>query len=164
MASKLYRLKLGSISHGTMRPRDLLPALIDASKTVRLSDQDRRSVQEIERDFRSWWEIEDWTNNQTHHAEMVIEQLFDTLDNYVPAYTYLGSHEGDGSDYGVWIDWPAIEDSIHDGDINKGPHYINAKYSKAPYWLQVNDHGNSTLFRKIQRGSGWVWHEEWSVV
>lgn len=41
-----------------------------------------------------WWDSE--------VASLLLEDLFDTLNNYAPEGCFFGAHPGDGSDYGYW--------------------------------------------------------------
>lgn len=87
-----------SISHGTMRPQDVLPALLDA-----LAEHDRDAYAQClhlipahasEDDDTAWW---------TDEAQDHVEALFDALNDCAPAGLYFGAHPGDGSDYGFWM-------------------------------------------------------------
>lgn len=87
-----------SISHGTMRPQDVLPALLDA-----LAEHDEDAYAQClclipshapEDDGSSWW---------TEEAPEHIAALFDSLNDCAPSGLYFGAHPGDGSDYGFWM-------------------------------------------------------------
>ena len=87
-----------SISHGTMRPQDVLPALLDA-----LAERDGDAYAQCmnlipahasEDDDAAWW---------TEEAPDHIETLFDALNDCAPSGLYFGAHPGDGSDYGFWM-------------------------------------------------------------
>lgn len=66
-----------TISHGTMRPEDLIPKLLEV-----LEELNPEAGQEAQSQFLS--------------------ELFDLLDQEAPEGFYFGSHPGDGSDYGFW--------------------------------------------------------------
>lgn len=87
-----------SISHGTMRPQDVLPALLGA-----LVERDEDAYEQCkhlipahasEDDGAAWW---------TDEAPGHIDALFDALNDCAPAGLYFGAHPGDGSDYGFWM-------------------------------------------------------------
>jgi len=88
------------------------------------------------------------------------EELCELAGNYLPAYAYFGSSEGDGACIGVWPDVDgAREDCLH-GDmpvVNDG--IAPGKY--AGLALEINDHGNVTLWN-VLRGGSMV--EVWGVV
>ena len=88
----------GSVSRGTMRPQDVLPALLDA-----LAEHDKDAYTQClhiipahasEDDDAAWW---------TEEAPGHVEALFDALNDCAPAGLYFGAHPGDGSDYGFWM-------------------------------------------------------------
>ena len=88
----------GSISHGTMRPHDVLPALLDA-----LAERDGDAYTQCmhiipahasEDGDAAWW---------LEEALGHIDVLFDALNDCAPAGLYFGAHPGDGSDYGFWM-------------------------------------------------------------
>lgn len=66
-----------TISHGTMRPEDLIPKFLEV-----LEELNPEAGQEAQSQFLS--------------------ELFDLLDQEAPEGFYFGSHPGDGSDYGFW--------------------------------------------------------------
>jgi hypothetical protein len=87
-----------SISHGTMRPQDVLPALLDT-----LAEHDKDAYTQYlhiipahasEDDGAAWW-IEEAPDH--------VEALFDALNDCAPEGLYFGAHPGDGSDYGFWL-------------------------------------------------------------
>lgn len=92
-----------SISHGTLRPQDLIPAFIDA-----LSSHFPAAYEQImlapfplipafvqdEGDSSWWWDSED--------AQYLLEDLLDRLNECAPEGFYFGTHPGDGSDFGFW--------------------------------------------------------------
>lgn len=87
-----------SISHGTMRPQDVLPALLDA---LREYDEDAYSqcmnlipAHAAEDENADWW---------TEEAPDHIDALFNALNDCAPSGLYFGAHPGDGSDYGFWM-------------------------------------------------------------
>jgi len=99
MANTIY----GTISHGTMRTQDLIPAFLDALSEVHLEAYEQLMVQPFgpipayvqdEGDDSEWWQSDD--------AQWLLESLFDALNEAAPEGYYFGAHPGDGSDYGFW--------------------------------------------------------------
>jgi len=95
-------VKVGSISHGTMRPQDLIPRFLDAlreyapamyAQIIAASIPVIPSDAQIDEDH-PWWSSEE--------AQYLLENLFDALEECAPDGYYFGSHPGDGSDYGFW--------------------------------------------------------------
>ncbi len=85
-----------SISHGTMRTQDLIPAFLDVIRDTPEYVQVRNAIpaHAMEDKEADWWNSDD--------AAGLLESLFDTLDSYSPEGYYFGAHLGDGSDYGFW--------------------------------------------------------------
>ena len=91
-----------SVSCGTLRKQDLIPAFLDA-----LADVDPMAYAQLvlmpfgpvpgyaQDDASSdWWDSED--------ASFLLESLFDALSDAAPEGFYFGAIEGDGSDFGFW--------------------------------------------------------------
>jgi len=128
-------LRIGSISHGTLIPADLIDAMLDALESV---GGDKRQMARWRREKNS-----DWNNE-------IVDALIDRLQEYAPAFCYVGMHPGDGSDLGVWIDWEGIENARQDGDLPSGDELPERNRG---IFLVVNDHGNATLYQ----GSKEIW-------
>jgi hypothetical protein len=93
----------GTVSHGTMRPQDLIPAFLDCLADVWPEAYEGYMVCPFppvpsyvtdEGDDSEWWTSDD--------AGYLLESLFDQLNEAAPEGYYFGAHEGDGSDYGFW--------------------------------------------------------------
>ncbi len=52
--TKPTTLELGTISHGTMRVQDTMPALLSALDGIRLSAEDRQTCDEVQRCLDAW--------------------------------------------------------------------------------------------------------------
>ena len=175
--TKPTTLELGTISHGTMRVQDTMPALLSALDGIRLSAADRQTCSGVEQSFDAWiavdaeayravsgpWDADDLL------CDLEIE-MNDTLlplaESYVPDYCYVGSHPGDGSDLGVWVCEDLFDDTTqgsYDGYCfrsTESPWPSPGLSLDHSHWLQINDHGNATLYRR----SGSRWTECWSIV
>src|SRR5690606_12912913 len=111
----MTKVRLGTVSHGTMREEDLIPAFLNELEEL---DPERASSywdeipeSAIEDPDHDWWSSEE--------ALWILEELFDVLNEYAPPYCYFGALEGDGSDYGFWIDRYAFEEALENGEIMK---------------------------------------------
>jgi len=175
--TKPTTLEIGTISHGTMRVQDTMPALLSALDGIRLSAADRQTCSGVEQSFDAWiavdaeayravsgpWDADDLL------CDLEIE-MNDTLlplaESYVPDYCYVGSHPGDGSDLGVWVCEDLFDDTTqgsYDGYCfrsTESPWPSPGLSLDHSHWLQINDHGNATLYRR----SGSRWTECWSIV
>ena len=99
-------LEPGSISSGTMRLVDLIPAVLDALEKV---DPDRAAAIREEYSNTLWaidgakWES-DLTGRTLENALWLYhEVLLDAMQEYCPECHYFGAHPGDGADVGVWM-------------------------------------------------------------
>lgn len=105
----MLKLENLSVSHGTMRPQDLIPSFLDALSDVWPEAYEGYMVASFppipayvqdEGDDSEWWASDD--------AAYLLESLFDQLGECAPDGYYFGAHPGDGSDYGFWT----IEEQI----------------------------------------------------
>jgi len=143
----------GSISHATMRNQDLIPRFASelrylghrSTELTAIESRFSRAMNGKHGESDSYFESEE--------SAFDLEWLFDALNEHSPAYGYFGSHAGDGSDYGFWMD----EDiqSNFDGLIVDDTSKIPAKYRGEI--LHLNDHGNVTLYFKNRLGLREIW-------
>ena len=94
----------GSISTGTLRSQDLIPAFLEALS--KLSPEAYQQMQEpatgfamvpayaLEDEESGWWYSVD--------CDCVMYALEDALNEHAPDGTYFGAHPGDGADFGFW--------------------------------------------------------------
>lgn len=88
----------GTVSHGTMRDEDLIPAFIGV-----LHDIDPVRSETFYKKFPSYPDAVDFSNDDGgDEAASMTAWLFDELDAMAPDGYYFGAIEGDGSDYGFW--------------------------------------------------------------
>lgn len=150
MKSKQYLF--GSVSSGTMREEDLIPCFIDTIKYFNKSQAKR-----LEREEVKLQAIEDEDEKMDLLSYFLNETLFDALNDYAPPYHYFGSHPGDGTDYGFWLSEGFQDDfeGLKVDDLSDIPQDYAGEV------LEVNDHGNMTLYacRKGQKLT-----EIWSYV
>ena len=84
-------MERGSVSHGTMRVRDLVPAFLAVLPEDMVPEG---VVGRVKDGGDEYWESE--------QVVWDLEELFDLLNDLAPEGCYFGSSEGDGSDYGFW--------------------------------------------------------------
>lgn len=150
--SKRTTLPIGTISSGTLRLKDLIPSLAYDLDQLRLSRAERKTVREaLAADVES--AADDADNIGPIYLDHLYEELTTIAESHTPDYAYFGSLEGDGAEIGVW---PSLEDT---DDLPRGESYQDAP-NDATHFLEVNDHGNATLYRRAGRR----WLEVWSVV
>ena len=131
----MTQFQLGSISHGTLRTQDLLPVFLETFMALGGNvPSDLECGAYIE--YLNWpnpattacddedkfWDSED--------AMWDMEALTDGLNNLCPSFVYFGTLEGDGSDFGFWVDWDSMGETIenkHDGfDWEPGEYELNS--------------------------------------
>lgn len=152
--TKSKLLPIGAISEGTLRPQDLIDAYLNALDGIRLSRKERIQAGAV----RHRHEVRDYDAFAgSQDADYDLDDLACIIEAHCLPYTALGSSAGDGACIGVWPDWDQIEDA---GEVGRGDCLPSASIIPWDYWLQVNDHGNATLWRK----SGNRWVHVWSVV
>ena len=93
----------GTIIHGTLRNEDIIPALLDYLETMPLhksasNDERMKKVESFKEDFRGKDPESEW-------AMELCYEIFDAINEYLPEGFYCGALEGDGSDFGVWLDY-----------------------------------------------------------
>jgi len=158
------KVHIGTVSHGTARTEDLLPAFADELEGLSTKKEHKKLIKEA----REWIDAidEDEESDQTcdmNRQELgseLVDELMCALDECAPPYMYFGNLEGDGSDFGFWVDSQALDvaeqekEILKVDDLNEVPRGHNGDV------LQVNDHGNMTLYHAT-RGK---LKEIWSVV
>lgn len=132
---------IGSISHGTLLPADLIEAFIreleyQIGRNKNSDDPDMSTVTATLMMAMSFHEI---GVSDPDAESVLIEDLTDALQYFAPPYCYFGSSEGDGSDFGYWPVMSAINElpRVEDSDGAK------ALGEDAVF---VNDHGNVTVY------------------
>lgn len=95
----------GSISSGTMRAEDLIPAFSDA--LIELDDDYTYGT--LIAKSKAWITVANMPamNDDPGEAfadagQEILTELFDALNEAAPDYGYFGAFEGDGADYGFW--------------------------------------------------------------
>lgn len=127
------KVELGTVLHGTLRVEDRLDAF---SRTlVGLLKQSNQPATECQRriieEARTWLEkyrsaeederFEDlYDLEQDSDNEDLIYSLVEELNDLAPPYVYFGTTEGDGSDFGFWVNHEAIREDVSFGIL---PHY-----------------------------------------
>lgn len=155
-------LELGSVSSGTLKPEDLIPAFHDALKWV--SPSSARECRVEYRDVFRWLnrhgDLDGAPEDVAEGAGWVVDDLTDRLGNVCPPFTHFGSHMGDGADFGVWV----VEDLEQEA---KYGHllYLDDEEPLPPcysgYYFRTKDRGSTgTLYHRNKR---YVTRTIWSI-
>ena len=151
--------KIGSVSHGTMRPEDLVPTFL-----YELGQLDKPAHDKFVAANAEWLDNDELNEDDAEYADAlddISSELFDLLNDYAPPYCYFGANKGDGADYGFWVSWESFESDVTDGVIVKvpaGDEWDREKLKECvEYVAEVTDHGNVTLLTAAGK-------EVWAVV
>jgi len=153
----MTKVRLGTVIHGTLRTEHLILAFLEELEAI---DRDRadsfweRIPAEAFEDLENEW----WSSEE---AYWMVEELFDVLNEFAPPYCYFGALEGDGSDFGFWIDRYAFEEAVENGEILRVSELPDNAPEGYEYIAVVTDHGNVTLYHRNAHGE---LEEVWSVV
>jgi hypothetical protein len=155
-------LKTGSYSHGTLRACDLASTLADMLRDMQhddsalLADLDAIAEHGDCDDLDECDALDDSARDALREtlesADEMISDAMDVLQDYAPPFCYVGFHEGDGSDLGVWFNHDAFEEACRDGEILKLSDSSElddmpkADIAAFDYIAIVSDHGNVSLY------------------
>lgn len=140
-----YAVTIGSISSGTHRPADLIPAFADELERIGKGTALTVFAREAIKRAREWCVADDeFTADERSDHELtgseLVQDLEECLSDHAPEATYFGAHEGDGADFGFWPCWEALDElpTVNDpGDVEN--------HLGEPCKF-VNDHGNVTVY------------------
>lgn len=109
-----------SLSHGTMRNEDLIPDFMFFLQNVKekceitvIVDQIQKEVDNLEIVAYEGYSGPYYKDQETA-SYILNEDIWDTLNSIAPEFTYFGSSEGDGADYGFWTAEESLEEHIFD--------------------------------------------------
>lgn len=131
---------LGTISAGTMKTEDLVPACMGVLKE--LSPREWLRIRN-DSDNAKWFD-----DGDLEVGGYILDDLFDKLGEYSPPYFYFGAHPDDGADYGWWFDSDQMDAAVHEGEVVKVNAGDPVPKGKHAFVLEVSDHGNITLIRR----------------
>jgi hypothetical protein len=146
---------LGTISHATLRTRDLLEEFewvlrhLAERNLKQAPDEEmfKRHLRLCE-DARKLLEIlgeQDWDEDQEEEAGVLVnEDLFEALNDYAAPYVYFGTNEGDGADFGFW---PSISSLQED---SRGRHASVLRIEAGTEWPRDREGQEAYV-----RAAGW---------
>lgn len=127
--------KLGTISQGTMRPQDITEALI-----YWCADEDITDSEVLAPLYEAAYHaLRDPDSGEWHDP---ITDFYDAVNGHrrMPPFCYMGAHDGDGSDLGIWPMW---EDLQHEH-----PSIVQTVTDLPDFvLLDHGERGNYTLYR-----------------
>ena len=143
----------GTVIHATLRTEDLLKAF---------SDELQRCCAEYGSEVSQYSDLLSDAASaipDSEDAVGIIDDLMNALNDFAAPYSYFGTNEGDGADFGWWPSCDALSNAVNDGEVGQIRDLSEAELP-GEYAL-INDHGNIT-FGYIDEKN--VWHDVWSVV
>ena len=164
---------LGTYGSGSLLANDVADAWHAMAVAVGLSDNE--TVKELTGLSQKLYD----TSEDADDYDAVVDELnhaideVDTLVNEAlpPVYVYAGTHPGDPADFGIWADVEAVEDARQNGEIGEYADYVvhtdegevglgllhpSRVDDDVSAIVDVNDHGNMTLYVRSDDGSEWV--------
>ena len=159
-------LSIGSYASGTTRTEDRAEAVLDMARSVYIPYEPGIVIL----GGSPFYSLSAWLEHYLDHAnepcdgetfgdhfracplgddlaDELIDECIDALADYVPIYCYIGTLEGDGADFGVWLDREALDEAMRSSERD-GDRYVNADDGVT---IEVNDHGNVTIWDEAGR-------------
>ena len=116
----MAEFQLGSISTGTLRPEDLLPIFADTLKALPWLDGIQSNsvmFSELLADADKYQSVD--TEDDAEIASEVLENLAEALSAICPPFVYFGTLEGDGADFGFWVDHANVLELMLNAEENE---------------------------------------------
>jgi hypothetical protein len=132
-----HKIHLGSVIHGTLDQEDLLDAF--AAELNRLVPG-HPVVKAAYALMAEWGE---GTPEEAQQLCDLVYELEDVLTELCPPFLYFGPHPGNSSDFGFWLDWESLNDAMYTEGMPIAGYIHLDNYD---LWVEVNDHGNVTIF------------------
>jgi len=152
-------LSLGVISEGTLKAEDIVSAMASELAPLRLSRSHRALVAKARRFDPSAYDDDDLAASNA--ADDLLTDLMNAAEDYLPAYAHIGMAEGDGACLGVWASLESLSEDARFGDgVLKVADTGEVPRGYSGFVMDVNDHGNVTLYR-ASRGK---LREIWAIV
>ncbi len=142
-------MKIGSISHGTMRSEDLIETFADELRKQARENGSTQAYWDLLKSCQRWLDVNadlprEIDPNEAEAGSELVNELFDALDEFAPSYCYFGAAEGDGADYGFWPCIEQIEDDLASGELATCEDGCEPPVGVES--AMVNDHGNITFY------------------
>jgi hypothetical protein len=129
----MAQFQLGSISTGTLRTEDLRHAFANTLEALEVGMPPTPAGEP------RWLNLVEEARDDKFYADQddqsVIDDLSDALNKFCPPFVYFGTLEGDGADFGFWVEQNAIDDFVSEAieaDLitvtNTGDEYANGTY------------------------------------
>ena len=125
---------LGSVSTGTLRAEDLLPAFTNALADLE-GNRNRPLIVAADGEI----------DYESERASFLLGDMQDALEVSCPPFVYFGAHPGDGADFGFWPDWEALDQAMFQKYGEPLILDVRGEETLDTTIIQVRDHGNVTV-------------------
>lgn len=161
--------RFGSVSSGTLRNEDLIPAFVSALEDIReriaspgattepaAETAERVRIVSGLDDFLGEIESRMYADPdnpeayfESEEAGWDLEELQTRLEEFAPPFGYFGTLEGDGADFGFWFARESFDEAVYEGSVlkvNAGDAWPDPLPDGTDYVAEVSDHGNVSLY------------------
>ena len=109
-------VQLGTVIEGTLRNDDLLNAFTGEIEYL-MSGYLDESIATLYYDAKEiMYQYETETDVDESIASEIVNELIDAINEYRLPYTYFGTNYGDGADFGWWIDFDNLNESVRESE------------------------------------------------
>ena len=140
----MAQFQLGSISTGTLRAEDLLPVFVDT--LLGIDNSNRGQTHGYPFTYQNAWDSDYDADSYWNSAypNEDLEIVSNLLNELCPPFVYFGTHEGDGADFGFWVDMDRLEEEMRSttSDFQADNCWTLADDGVI---VNVSDHGNVTV-------------------
>ena len=136
----MTQFQIGSISTGTLRPEDLLPAFVSALESLSPMGTNHPYLGD------AYQILEQGTDDESETKEL-LSDIEHELGNLCPPFVYFGTLPGDGADFGFWPDMDRLNEALR----WERDHYPSDSVPDEltldddGVIVQISDHGNVTV-------------------
>ena len=135
----MAQFQIGSLSTGTLRTEDLLPAFANALADLE-GNRNRPLIVAADGEI----------DYESERASFLLGDMQDALEVSCPPFVFFGAHPGDGADFGFWPDMERIQETLTAATVG---HTLTLPRNGEWEWqledegviVNTNDHGNITV-------------------
>ena len=137
-------LPVGSVSHGTLNPRDLIPVFEALLRSLKGGTKALLAL----------------SPSSPSSPYAYVDDLMLALDRFCPPFCYFGAHVGDGSDLGCWVFEEAIEDAIDQGHALSRRHITDIPRAYTGDVFLSHPVGGHVAHYRVIKGRA---YQQWSI-
>jgi uncharacterized protein YfaT (DUF1175 family) len=151
----MTQFNLGSISTGTLRPQDLLETF---AATLNQLDKANPLIAQALDGIASNFGRGKMLTSHGEASQLLAEnialtvkvasyqlvnELADAIQEHCPPFVRFGAHEGDGADFGFWVDHEALNEALQDPEYT----LINGQLYSVPRneAVLIQNHGTDDV-------------------